>query len=120
MSIEKRLDELDEDKLTVDAIKVSHHGGKKNTSASLLNLINAQRFLISTNGGYYGHPDPETVARIIRYGGKQPIFEFNYRVPKKNLVWNKRILMRGKNGKDSYKARYPNQNQEGCIVVLNK
>ncbi len=120
ISIEKRLDEIDEDKLKIDAMKISHHGGKKNTSESLLNLIDAERYLISTNGSNYDHPDPETIARIIRFGGKEPLIIFNHRVAEKNLVWNNKKLREGKKGRDRYRVKYPKQDVEGIKVVLKR
>ena len=120
ISIDKRLEETDKDKLDVNAMKISHHGGKKNTSETLLNLIDSEKYLISTDGSHYDHPDPETIARIIRFGGKEPIVVFNHRVPEKNLVWNNKRLMRGKNGKDRYKVRYPKKGVDGLKVVLKR
>ena len=48
-----------------DLIKISHHGSKRNTSPSLLKLIDSERYIISTNGKKFGHPDLETIARIV-------------------------------------------------------
>ncbi|OFD90552.1 hypothetical protein BWGOE13_55190 [Bacillus mycoides] len=48
-----------------DAIKVSHHGSAKNTSKELLDIIDSEHYFISTNGNTYGHPDVETIAKII-------------------------------------------------------
>lgn len=48
-----------------DLIKVSHHGSFGNISRELLNKIDSERYLISTNGKRHGHPDKETIAHII-------------------------------------------------------
>lgn len=48
-----------------DLIKVSHHGSFGNISRELLNKIDSERYLISTNGQQHGHPDKETIAHII-------------------------------------------------------
>ena len=48
-----------------DLIKVSHHGSFGNISRELLNKIDSERYLISTNGQKHGHPDKETIAYII-------------------------------------------------------
>lgn len=48
-----------------DCIKIAHHGSANNTSESLMNLIDSNKYLISTNGMTHGHPDIETVARIV-------------------------------------------------------
>ncbi|MBX4261941.1 MBL fold metallo-hydrolase [Clostridium estertheticum] len=48
-----------------DAIKIAHHGSKNNTSKKLLDLIDSNRFFISTNGDGHDHPDIETLSRIV-------------------------------------------------------
>jgi len=48
-----------------DLVKVSHHGSILNTSPRLLELVDAERFLFSTNGDHYNHPDLTTIARIV-------------------------------------------------------
>jgi hypothetical protein len=59
-------------------VKIAHHGSKKNTSVALLKLIDCPRWLISTNGDHFNHPDKECVARIIKYGKPAELW-FNYR-----------------------------------------
>lgn len=55
------------DKLPVkfDLIKIAHHGSKNNTSPELLNYIDSENYVISTNGSSHNHPDVETISRII-------------------------------------------------------
>ncbi|UMQ41575.1 MBL fold metallo-hydrolase [Chryseobacterium sp. Y16C] len=48
-----------------DLIKISHHGSKNNTCRELLELIDSEKYIISTNGVTHNHPDLETIARII-------------------------------------------------------
>ncbi len=48
-----------------DLIKISHHGSQFNTNLDLLNMIDSRKYLISTNGSGHGHPDVETLARIV-------------------------------------------------------
>lgn len=74
-------------KLKVDYVKISHHGSKNNTSNDLLDLIECNNFIISTNGGELKskHPDRETLARIL-YHSKRNLDEkitifFNYSLP---------------------------------------
>lgn len=71
-------------KLKADYVKISHHGSKNNTSCDLLDLIDCDHFIISTNGGnaHHKHPDREVIARIIHhsernYNKKRTIY-FNY------------------------------------------
>lgn len=53
--------------LEVDYVKVSHHGSLNNTSQQMLDLIQSNRFIISTNGGTaaHKHPSRETIARLV-------------------------------------------------------
>ncbi|QOS91956.1 MBL fold metallo-hydrolase [Brevibacillus sp. JNUCC-41] len=67
-TIEAQLKQIYQDSdfpIIFDAIKVSHHGSMKNTSSSLLKLIDAENYFISTNGSGHGHPDIETIAKIL-------------------------------------------------------
>lgn len=77
----KKLKYSHEKKLKVDVVKVSHHGSKKYTSPELLEMITCNKFLISTDGRIHGHPDKETLARII-YSQNCPELIFNYDIYK--------------------------------------
>ena len=48
-------------------MKVSHHGSRNNISNDLLDLIECQNYIFSTNGGkgVACHPDRETIANIV-------------------------------------------------------
>lgn len=63
-TIESWLNNEGVDIIIVDAVKVSHHGSKNNTSLDILNRINCNKYLISTNGKSHNHPDLEVLARI--------------------------------------------------------
>jgi beta-lactamase superfamily II metal-dependent hydrolase len=73
-------------RLKIDALKLSHHGSKNNTSRELLDLLVCKHFLFSTNGNKHEHPDAECVARIV--APKRPGVElhFNY-ATKFNEIW---------------------------------
>lgn len=70
--------------LRVDVIKVSHHGSRNNISNSLLDIVDCQDYIISTNGGAGDsmHPDRETIANILchpqRDRNKTVRLYFNY------------------------------------------
>lgn len=66
-----------------DAIKVSHHGSKKNNSKSLYEIIDSPKFIFSTNGKHpkHKHPDIETICTIIN----RPI---NKKLKKRDLIFN--------------------------------
>ena len=59
------------------AVKMSHHGSKRNTSPALLKRIQAKYWLVSTNGACFGHPDAEGLARVVTTQRK-PVFVLNY------------------------------------------
>lgn len=69
------------EKISVDAVKISHHGSKNNTSLELLERIECSNYLISTNGKVHNHPDLETLARII-FSNKDKYINiyFNYEI----------------------------------------
>ena len=48
-----------------DAIKLSHHGSRRNTSPRLLELMDAPVYLISSDGGKHGHPDLPVLRAIV-------------------------------------------------------
>ena len=58
-----------DNKLKVDFVKVSHHGSLNNTLNDVLDMIDCDKFIISTNGGSSDnkHPDRETIARIVHH-----------------------------------------------------
>lgn len=54
-----------EGEIFFDLIKIAHHGSFGNISRELLDKIDSERYLISTNGQKNNHPDKETIAHII-------------------------------------------------------
>jgi hypothetical protein len=60
-----------------DAVKVSHHGSRANTSLEMCQRITSDKWLISTNGAKFDHPNPECLARIV-VSQNEPAFYFNY------------------------------------------
>jgi len=64
--IVKSLDEYcKEEKIIFDLIKISHHGSFNNINKQLLEKIDSENYLFSTNGQRHNHPDKETIAHII-------------------------------------------------------
>lgn len=66
-----------DNKLKIDFVKVSHHGSKANTSNELLELIESDKFIISTDNSKHGLPNKETLARIINKQENSKLY-FNY------------------------------------------
>jgi beta-lactamase superfamily II metal-dependent hydrolase len=78
----------------LDAYKVAHHGSKNNVTRSLLERIRCSRYLFSSSGAIYHHPDREAVARVLKFGkrGNQTTeLVFNYRT-RFNEIWDTAAL----------------------------
>jgi beta-lactamase superfamily II metal-dependent hydrolase len=80
----KKLGYSSDNPLKIDYVKVSHHGSRNNISCDMLDMIDCQNYLISTNGGSGAsiHPDRETIAKIVchksRNINQKLHFYFNY------------------------------------------
>ncbi len=51
-------------KLKVDLFKLPHHGSSGNINSDLLAALPSPRYVFSTSGAIFGHPDDEAVARV--------------------------------------------------------
>ena len=111
-SIRQWLHERGEPRLRLDAFKLAHHGSKSNLSPELLELVDCKRYLISTNGRYFGHPDEETLARVVVRGG-EPVLCFNYRTDK-TAAWDDTGLKEDY----GYQTVYGDERDGGLIVEL--
>ncbi len=112
-SIGRLLKDRGQSILKIDALKVSHHGSKNNTSQNLLKLLNCRNFLISTDGSRHSHPDGEAIARILyrnRQYSEPTHLYFNYK-SKQTQMWEDGELMDEWN----YRVHYPPQ---GCTIDL--
>jgi len=98
--------------LKIDAVKLSHHGSRANVTAELLQAVEADHFVISTNNAYFGHPDAEAVARVVTRGG-QPTLWFNYDTPA-NRRWADPALT----ARYGYKTRFPERAGAGVTLEL--
>lgn len=71
---------FDELPLKLDAMKVSHHGSKSNTSTELIEKVSCRHYIVSSNAnGTHFHPDKETLCRIVATNGiENTFFHFTY------------------------------------------
>ena len=90
----------------VDLLKISHHGGKRNTDPDLIKQIDCRHFLFSTNGTQ--RPTAQTMAYILLHTNK-PVFHFNY-AEQKGGEWEGF----GLKSAFGYSTRYPEQ---GHLVI---
>jgi hypothetical protein len=112
-SLRGLLQAQDAARLRLDAFKIPHHGSKSNLNRDILDLIACDRYLVSTNGSYFSHPDQEAMARIIIHGGDGPVLCFNYRT-EENAIWDDEELKLD----FGYRTAYPADNDLGLVVEL--
>jgi beta-lactamase superfamily II metal-dependent hydrolase len=105
------------ERLRVDAFVVPHAGSARNMNRELLVLLECDRYLFSTDGSAFQHPDRETIARILAYGRASPdrplTLVFNYRSPTTEVWANEELQSRY-----HYRALYPEQNGQGIKLQV--
>lgn len=91
--------------LEIDAMKLSHHGGRKNTGLGMLEKVRCRNYLVSTDGTIYDHPHGESLARVVMSGSAagKPSLYFNYETDE-TKPWGKKELY---NGAHKYTPVYP-------------
>ena len=70
-------------------VKLSHHGSKNNFDPELLEYVNADRYIFSTDGSYYGHPDKEVLAQLVDKTDAD--IYFNYPERGRSMITNQDI-----------------------------
>lgn len=107
-----------EDTLAVDAFKLPHHGSDSNLSPRLLEVVSTSRYLISTNGRQYHHPDAEAVSRILASRRGPVELCFNY-LSDTTRDWRKHEAgLPGDVKARKLKTRYPEDASRGLRVSL--
>lgn len=66
--------------INLDAMKVSHHGSKNNTSDDLLNQFTCKNYIISANANKkHYHPNKQALCRILKHNGiDKTVFYFTH------------------------------------------
>jgi beta-lactamase superfamily II metal-dependent hydrolase len=100
------------ERVPVGLMKLSHHGSQQNISPELLRSIDCRRFLISTNGAIFQHPDPSSLELLAGEVGDCEVI-FNY---KNETVtrWEK-VLPKALLGKIN--AVYPSDGEVTTVTV---
>jgi len=75
-----------DDPVKVDVFKVPHHGSTSNVTTELIKKIETDKYLISTGGNRFYHPDATAIARIIRHSPGQNA-ELCFNVPSTYNKW---------------------------------
>jgi hypothetical protein len=99
--------------LNLDLLKVSHHGSRYTTSLDLIQKLNCHRYVISTNGSIFKHPDQEAIARLVIGSRGGAHLYFNYLSPR-NEIWDSAALKE----QYGYRTTYPSPNEPGITVDL--
>ena len=99
--------------LEVDAVKMSHHGSRANLSKRFLSLVDAEHFLISTNGAIHDHPDVPAIEAVIAGSRRSPTLWFNYRIDL-TKDWEARSNLPDA----KFRTRYPDDGMAGITIEL--
>lgn len=109
--IEPLLQRSGEQRLSIDAWKLAHHGSKKSTHDDLMQKIDCEKILISTDGKRYQHPDAECIAGLLRECPSGLHLFFNYRTDHTS-PWDDKTLK----DRYNYNAHYPD---EGSVTGIS-
>jgi hypothetical protein len=109
----RRLGATKDAPLRVNAVKLAHHGSKNNLTPEFLELVDAQNYLVSTNGERFEHPDREAIDAIIQGSRRKPTLWFNYRSD-----FTKSYEAGSMKPGAKYKTYYPAAGQQGIVVKL--
>lgn len=99
--------------IEVDAFKLSHHGSRANFKTEFLGFIKSKNYIVSTNNTRFAHPDDETLARVVLYGGIQQKLWFNYKTPQ-NERWATPDLCHN----HDYRVGLPPDDNSGILLEL--
>jgi len=78
-NLKRYAQEVGEERVRLDLVKMAHHGSNANISTAVVDLVDCDRWLISTNGENYGHPDDSAIAKVITSQTHPVTFYCNYK-----------------------------------------
>jgi hypothetical protein len=111
-SLDRLLAQRGRERLEVDVVKLPHHGSENNVNRELVARVAARRWLFSSDGTFFHHPDPEAVARVVTGNQDVPELVFNYRT-KRTAIWDSETLQQA----HRYRAAYPEGRAGGISVT---
>lgn len=103
--------------VSLSAYKVSHHGSSKNVNRDVIERMACSRYLISTDGIKHGHPDHQTMLRILRYSKQRPTFFFNYERDT-TAPWRDHKDDVVHDDFQDYDTNYPKEGKSGIALTL--
>jgi hypothetical protein len=68
-------------RLRVDVTVLPHNGSRRNITTGLLAMLDCDRFVVATDGAYFGHPDEDVIALLGAHRANPVTVYFNYRSP---------------------------------------
>lgn len=80
--ITEYLNEVGKGELSLDYMKLPHHGSYRSLSRELLSKINCSNFIISTNSSRYYLPNKRAIVKVLTHvsnSGSKIKFHFNYK-----------------------------------------
>jgi hypothetical protein len=110
--VERVLADGRQSRLTLSALKVPHHGSRRNLNLAMLELLKSPVFLFSSNGDRTEHPNPEAVARVITSQPRARLC-FNYQTSFNELWANDELQARY-----GYQTVYPGAGEQGLALEL--
>jgi hypothetical protein len=77
-ALRRYAEEVGEDRVRIDLCKLPHHASDGNVTSELISVMDARRYLVSTNGDKFAHPDDAAMARIIVSSKRAPAIYCNF------------------------------------------
>lgn len=99
--------------VSLDLLKVSHHGSRYTTSLPLIQKLSCSRYALSTNGSIFKHPDQEAIARVVMGSRERAHVYFNYLSPR-NEIWGSDWLK----NQFGYDTHFPGPGEQGITIDL--
>jgi beta-lactamase superfamily II metal-dependent hydrolase len=109
----RRLFKKPSEKMKLDVFKLPHHGSRANVTPELIDLVQCGKYMFSSNGDIFEHPDKEAVARVIWYDKTSPLLCFNYETDF-NKMWRTSKLLQAHH----YTVEYPKAGREGLLLHI--
>lgn len=106
-----------EEPLQLDAVKLSHHASRASISADLLDRIDCDTYLVSTDGSRHQLPHKETFARILlhpkRDNTREIQFIFNYNNPTLRKIFQEEEILR-----HHFRCIFPAEGSQGYVLEI--
>jgi len=99
--------------IDIDVFKLPHHCSKGNVTASLLGVVPARHYVVSTNGDRFNHPDDIALARVVTGTAGAKTLWFNYATGA-TLRWTDAALQ----ARYSFDTQFPRANDAGVRLEL--